>query len=176
MALIKTIKGLKPKWGKGCYFSENATIVGDVTMGDECSVWFNAVVRGDVAPITIGDRVNIQDGSCVHVTNTTGPVHIDSDVTIGHNATVHACTIRKGALIGMGATLLDNCDVGEGAIVAAGALVLQGTKIGPHEIWGGVPAKYIKGTRPGQAENFGVHYVEYAKWYIEEQQAGGGGE
>ena len=92
-------------------------------MGDECSVWFNAVVRGDVAPITIGNRTNIQDGACVHVTNTTGPTIIGSDVTIGHNATVHACTIRDGALVGMGATLLDNCEVGEGAIVAAGALV-----------------------------------------------------
>ena len=94
MALIKSIKGLTPKWGKDCYFSENATIVGDVTMGDECSIWFNAVVRGDVAPITIGNRTNVQDGSCIHVTNTTGPTVIGNDVTIGHNATVHACTIR----------------------------------------------------------------------------------
>ena len=116
---------MRPKWGKECYFSENATIVGDVTMGDECSVWFNAVVRGDVAPITIGDRTNVQDGSCIHVTHDTGPTHIGSDVTIGHNVTVHACTIHDGALIGMGSTLLDNCEVGEGSIVAAGALVLH---------------------------------------------------
>lgn len=154
MALIKSIKGLTPKWGEGCYFSENATIVGEVSMGDECSVWFNAVVRGDVAPITMGNAVNVQDGACIHVTNTTGPVHIGNNVSIGHNATVHACTIRDGALVGMGATLLDGCDVGEGAIVAAGALVLQHTKIGPHEIWGGVPAKFIKPTKPGQAESF----------------------
>ena len=139
MALIKSIKGLTPKWGKDCYFSENATIVGEVTMGDECSIWFNAVVRGDVAPITIGNRTNVQDGSCIHVTNTTGPTVIGNDVTIGHNATVHACTIRDGALIGMGATLLDHCDVGEGAVVAAGALVLQNTKIGPHELWAVFP-------------------------------------
>ena len=125
MALIKSYRGMRPKWGKECYFSENATIVGDVTMGDECSVWFNAVVRGDVAPITIGDRTNVQDGSCIHVTHDTGPTHIGSDVTIGHNVTVHACTIHDGALIGMGSTLLDNCEVGEGSIVAAGALVLQ---------------------------------------------------
>ena len=128
MALIKSIKGLTPKWGKDCYFSENATVVGEVNMGDECSIWFNAVVRGDVAPVTIGNRVNVQDGACVHVTNTTGPVVIEDDVSIGHNATVHACTIRRGALIGMGATVLDNAEVGEGAIVAAGALVLQGHK------------------------------------------------
>lgn len=170
MALIKSINGLTPTWGCECYFSENATIVGEVYMGDECSVWFNAVIRGDVAPITIGHRVNIQDGACIHVTNTTGPVHIADDVTIGHNATVHACTIHNGALIGMGATLLDNCEVGEGAVVAAGALVLGGTKIGAHEIWGGVPAKYIKPAREGQAESFAAHYVEYSKWYIEEQK------
>ena len=165
MALIKSYKGLSPRWGKDCYFSENATIVGDVSMGDQCSVWFNAVVRGDVAPITIGDRSNVQDGSCIHVTHDIGPTHIGSDVTIGHNVTVHACTIRDGALIGMGATLLDDCEVGEGSIVAAGALVLQGTQIPPHEIWGGVPAKYIKPTRPGQTDN-AAHYVEYAKEYL----------
>ena len=123
MALIKSIKGLTPKWGKDCYFSENATVVGEVNMGDECSIWFNAVVRGDVAPVTIGNRVNVQDGA----------------------------------------------EVGEGAIVAAGALVLQGTKIGQHEIWGGVPAKFIKKTRPDQAESFAKHYVEYSKWYLEEE-------
>ena len=167
MAIIKTVKGLSPKWGRDCYFSENAAIVGEVVMGDECSVWFNAVVRGDVAPITMGNRVNIQDGAVVHVTNTTGPVLMEDDVTVGHNATVHACTIRRGALIGMGSTVLDNVEVGEGAIVAAGALVLQDTKIGPHEIWGGVPAKFLKNTRPGQAESFAKHYVEYSKWYLE---------
>ena len=106
MALIKSYKGLTPKWGRDCYFSENATIVGEVTMGDECSIWFNAVVRGDVAPITIGDRTNVQDGSCVHVTHETGPTVIGSDVTIGHNVTVHACTIHDHALIGMGCRIL----------------------------------------------------------------------
>ncbi|WP_036878688.1 gamma carbonic anhydrase family protein [Xylanibacter oryzae] len=168
MALIKSIKGLTPKWGKECYFSENATIVGDVVMGDECSIWFNAVLRGDVCPIHIGDRTNVQDGSCLHVTNKIGPLNIGNDVTIGHNATVHACTIHDGALIGMGSTLLDNCEVGEGAIIAAGALVLSNTKIGSHEIWGGVPAKFIKKTKPNQAEDFARHYVMYSKWYLEE--------
>lgn len=168
MALIKSIKGLTPKWGKECYFSENATIVGEVVMGDECSVWFNAVVRGDVAPIHIGNRVNVQDGACIHVTNKIGPTEIEDDVSIGHNATVHACTIRRGALIGMGATVLDNADIGAGAIVAAGALVLHGTKIGPHEIWAGVPAKFVKNTREDQAESFAAHYVGYSKWYLEE--------
>ena len=166
MALIKSVKGMTPKWGNDCYFSENATIVADVTMGNECSIWFNAVVRGDVAPITMGNGVNVQDGACLHVTREIGPLRIGNNVTIGHNATVHACTIRDGALIGMGATLLDFCDVGEGAIVAAGALVLQNTKIGPHEIWGGVPAKFIKMTKPNQAEDFAKHYIDYSKWYL----------
>ena len=100
MAIIKSYKGFSPKWGKECYFSENAAIVGDVTMGDECSVWFGATVRGDVAPITMGNRCNVQDGAVVHVTNTTGPTVMEDDVTIGHNATVHACTLRKGCLTG----------------------------------------------------------------------------
>lgn len=169
MALIKSINGKTPKWGKECYFSENATIVGEVNIGDECSIWFNAVVRGDVAPITMGNGVNVQDGACIHVTSKIGPVNIGNNVTIGHNATVHACTIHDGALIGMASTLLDHCEIGEGAVVAAGALVLQHTKIGSHEIWGGVPAKFIKKTSPDQAETFGKHYVEYSKWYIKEQ-------
>ena len=165
MALIKSYCGKSPRWGRDCYFSENATIVGDVTIGDECSVWFNAVVRADVAPITIGHRTNIQDGSCVHVTHDTGPTVIGSNVTIGHNVTVHACTIHDGALIGMGSTLLDGCEIGAGAIVAAGALVLQNTHIPEGEIWGGVPAKYIKPVRPGQTDN-AKHYVEYSKHYL----------
>ena len=169
MAIIKSVKGLTPSWGRDCYFSENAAIVGEVTMGDECSVWFNAVVRGDVAPVTMGNGVNVQDGAVVHVTNTTGPTVIGNNVSIGHNATVHACTIEDGALIGMGATLLDKCVVGKGAIVAAGALVLGGTVIGEHEIWGGVPAKFIKNTRPDQAESYARHYIEYSRWYLEEQ-------
>jgi len=169
MAIIKSVKGLTPRWGKECYFSENAAIVGEVTMGDECSVWFNAVVRGDVAPVTMGDRVNVQDGAVVHVTNKIGPTIIEDDVTIGHNATVHACTLKRGCLIGMGSTVLDNAIVGEGAVVAAGALVLGRTVIGPHEIWGGVPAKFIKKTNPDQAESYARHYVEYSKWYLAEE-------
>ncbi len=171
MALIKSYRGLTPKWGKDCYFSENATIVGDVTMGDECSVWFSAVVRGDVAPITIGNRSNIQDCSCVHVTHDTGPTVIGDDVTIGHNVTVHACTIHNGALIGMGATLLDGCEIGEGALIAAGALVLQNTKVGPCELWAGVPAKFIKKIPEGTATQNAIHYVEYSKFYLADQNS-----
>lgn len=169
MAIIKSYDGMAPKWGKNCYFSETASVVGDVQMGDECSVWFSAVVRGDVAPVRIGNRCNIQDGAVVHVTNTTGPTVFEDNVSVGHNATIHACTLRKGCLVGMGATVLDHAEVGEGAIVAAGALVLGGTKIGDHEIWGGVPAKFIKKTRPDQAESFAAHYVEYARHYLADE-------
>lgn len=168
MALIKSYKGISPKWGKDCYFSENATIVGEVVMGDECSVWFNAVVRGDVANISMGNRINVQDGACVHVTNGTGPTIIEDDVSIGHNATVHGCTLRRGALIGMGAVVLDHADVGEGAVVAAGSLVLQHTKIGAYEIWGGVPAKFLKKASADQALSFAKHYVEYSKEYLKD--------
>ena len=168
MALIKSYCGKSPRWGKGCYFSENATIVGDVVLGDDCSVWFNAVVRGDVAPIRIGNRTNIQDCSCVHVTLDVGPTNIGNDVTIGHNVTVHACTIHDGALIGMGATLLDFCEIGENAIIAAGALVLQHTKVGPGELWGGVPARFIKMAAEGMSRTNAAHYVEYSKNYLEE--------
>lgn len=169
MALIKTVLGKTPKFGKDCYFSENATIIGDVEMGDQCTVWFNAVVRGDVNYIKIGNRVNIQDGSCLHTTYEKAAIEIGDDVTIGHNVTLHGCTIHSGALIGMGVTVLDKADIGEGAIVAAGALVLQHTKIGPGELWGGVPAKFIKKVEPQQAKelNQGIanHYIMYADWY-----------
>lgn len=167
MALIKSYCDKSPKWGKGCYFSENATLVGDVVLGDDCSVWFNAVIRGDVAPIRIGDRTNIQDCSCVHVTLDVGPTTIGNDVTIGHNVTVHACTIHDGALIGMGATLLDFCEIGENAVIAAGALVLQHTKVGPGELWGGVPAKFIKMAAEGMSRANAAHYVDYSKNYLE---------
>ncbi len=168
MALIKSVNGLTPRWGKACYFSENATIVGDVQLGDECSVWFGAIIRGDVNWIRIGNRCNIQDGACLHTTYETGPMIIGDDVSIGHLACLHACTIKKGALIGMHATVLDHAEIGEGAIVAAGALVIGGTKIGDHEIWGGIPAKFIKKTAPNQAECFADHYVMYSKWYLGE--------
>jgi carbonic anhydrase/acetyltransferase-like protein (isoleucine patch superfamily) len=172
MALIKTVRGLTPKFGKRCYFSENATIVGEVTMGDDCSVWFNAVIRGDVNYIHIGDRVNIQDGSCLHTLYKKAAVEIGDDVTIGHNVTVHGAKIHSGALIGMGSTLLDDCEIGEGAIIAAGALVLKNTIVGPGEIWGGVPAKFIKkvDTKTAQELNIGIakHYLMYSKWYTDE--------
>jgi carbonic anhydrase/acetyltransferase-like protein (isoleucine patch superfamily) len=172
MALIKTVCGLTPKWGENCYFSENATIVGDVTMGDNCTVWFNAVVRGDVNYIKIGNRVNIQDGSCLHTLYKKAAIEIGDDVTIGHNVTLHGCKVKDCALIGMGATVLDDAVIGEGAIIAAGALVLKGTQVGDGELWGGVPAKFIKKVDPEQSKelNQGIasHYLMYAEWYKEE--------
>lgn len=169
MALIKTVCGKTPRWGEDCYFSENATIVGDVVLGDQCTVWFNAVVRGDVNFIRIGDRVNIQDGSCLHTLYNKASMTIGNDVTIGHNVTLHGCEIRDCALIGMGATVLDHAVVGEGAIVAAGALVLSNTQIGDGELWAGVPAKFVKKVDPQTSKelNQGIasHYLLYKDWY-----------
>ena len=172
MALIKTIQGKSPKFGKNCYLSENACVIGEVEMGDDCSVWFNAVVRGDVNYIKIGNRVNIQDGSCLHTLYKKAAIEIGDDVTIGHNMTVHGAKIGNGALIGMGATLLDDSHIGDGAIIAAGALVLKNTQIGPGELWGGVPAKFIKKVDPEQAKELNVgiagHYQMYSKWFTDE--------
>ena len=165
MAIIKKVLDLEPKFGKNCYFSENAVIVGDVTMGDDCTVWFNAVVRGDVHYIKIGNRVNIQDNSCLHT------LYKKAGIAIGHSVTLHGCTVKNSALIGMGATVLDNAVIGEGAIIAAGALVLKNTIVGDGELWGGVPAKFIKKVDPEQAKelNQGIakHYAMYADWFRE---------
>lgn len=169
MALIKTIKGMTPKFGKNCYFSENAAIIGDVTTGDDCTIWFNAVLRGDVHYIKIGNRVNIQDGSCLHTLYQKAPIEIGDDVTIGHNVTLHGCRVQSGALIGMGATVLDDAVIGRGAIIAAGALVLKNTVVGDGELWGGVPARFIKKVDPEQAlelnQGIAQHYVMYADWF-----------
>ncbi len=171
MALIKSVRGFTPKIGKDCFLADNATIVGDVTMGEGCSVWFNAVLRGDVNTITIGDRVNIQDGSVLHTLYEKSTIEIGNDVSIGHNVTIHGAKIHDLALIGMGSTLLDHAEVGEGAIVAAGSVVTGKTKIGPNEMWGGVPAKFIKMVDPAQSREINVkiahNYLMYSKWYEE---------
>lgn len=134
MATIIKVRNKRPNWGKNCFIAENATLVGNIIMGDDCSIWFSAVLRADVDAIHIGDRVNIQDGACVHESHGT-PVWIEDDVSVGHLANVHGCVIRQGALIGMGATVLDGAEIGAGAIIAANALVTQGTHVGAHEIW-----------------------------------------
>ncbi len=171
MALIKEVRGFTPKWGDDCYFAENATVVGDVVMGEGCSVWFNAVLRGDVNSIRIGNNVNIQDGSVLHTLYEKSVVTIGDYVSIGHNVTVHGADIHDYALIGMGATLLDYAVIGEGAIVAAGALVLSNTVVPPYTLWAGVPAKYIKDVEPEKTNEMNRkiahNYAMYAGWYKE---------
>ena len=172
MALVRSVRGFTPKIGKNVFLAENATIIGDVTMGDDCSIWYNAVLRGDVNTITIGNKVNIQDGAVLHTLYQKSTIEIGDNVSIGHNVTIHGAKIRNGALIGMGSTLLDDCEIGEGAIIAAGALVLKNTQVGAGEIWGGVPAKFIKKVDPKTAQelNIGIakHYLMYSKWYTDE--------
>ena len=146
MAIIKTVEGKTPRWGKNCFIAENAVLTGDCILGDDCSIWYSAVLRSDVDAIRCGNRVNVQDCACIHQT-----------------------TVRKGALIGMNATVLDKADIGEGAIIAAGAVVTHGTKVPAHEIWAGIPAKKVKACNPGQAEEFAKHYSGYIKdWYLKE--------
>lgn len=173
MALIKEVRGFVPKIGDNCFLAENATIVGDVVMGSGCSIWFNAVLRGDVNSIRIGNNVNIQDGSVLHTLYEKSVVEIGDYVSIGHNVTVHGAKIDDYALIGMGATLLDYAEVGEGAIVAAGALVLSKTKIPPYTLWAGVPAKYVKDIEPEKTNEMNRkiahNYAMYASWYKEEK-------
>lgn len=164
MAFIKEVKGKTPSWGNNCYLAENAVLAGDVTMGDDCSVWFGAVLRADVDAIRMGCRVNVQDCACIHQSQGS-PVVIEDDVSIGHGAVVHACRLRRGALVGMNATVLDGAEVGEEAIIAAGAVVLAGTKVGPCEIWAGVPARRVKEADREQALTFAKHYMEIKGWY-----------
>ena len=173
MALIKTINRngemLTPRIANDVIMMENATVVGDVSIGEGTTLWFNAVLRGDVNTITIGNHCNIQDGSVLHTLYQKSTIEIGDYVSVGHNVTIHGAHIRDYALIGMGSTLLDDVEVGEGAIVAAGALVLKGTKIGSYEVWGGVPAKFIKKADPEQTNEINRkiahNYAMYASWY-----------
>ena len=165
MAIIKSIEGKTPRWGSNCFIAENATLCGDCTLGDDCSVWYSAVLRSDVDAIRCGNRVNIQDCACIHQTATM-PCILEDDVSVGHGAVVHGAVVRKGALIGMNAVVLDGAEVGEGAVVAAGAVVLGNTKVGAHEIWAGVPAKKMnKAADPGEAEWFADEYVKLKEFY-----------
>lgn len=175
MALIIPLRGYTPQIGKDTFLAENATIVGDVTIGEGCSVWFNTVLRGDVNTITIGDRVNIQDGSVLHTLYQKSTIEIGNDVSIGHNVTLHGCKIHDLALIGMGAVVMDDAEVGEGALVAAGSVVLSRTKIGANELWGGAPAKFIKMVDPETArelnQKIARNYLMYSRWYTDPDNA-----
>lgn len=171
MALIIPVRGFTPVIGKDCFLAENATIVGDVVMGDNCSVWFNAVLRGDVNSIKIGNHVNIQDGSVLHTLYHKSTIEIGDHVSIGHNVTIHGSKIHDYALIGMGAVVMDDAVVGEGALVAAGSVVLSKTVIGPNELWGGAPAKFIKMVEPEKAREMNIkiahNYLQYSRWYTD---------
>jgi carbonic anhydrase/acetyltransferase-like protein (isoleucine patch superfamily) len=171
MALIKRVKGKSPVFGENVYLAENATVVGEVTMGDNCSVWFSAVVRGDVNSIKIGNKVNIQDGAVVHCTYKKAATLIGNNVSIGHNALVHGCTIKDNVLIGMGAIVMDGAVVESNSIVAAGAVVLEGTHIESGAIYAGVPAKKVKELNQDQTarliEDISNNYVLYSSWFTD---------
>lgn len=172
MAIIRKVKGIAPIFGENCFLADNATVVGDVVMGDKCSVWFNAVVRGDVHSIRIGNNVNIQDGAIIHCTYQKAPVEIGDNVSIAHNAIVHGCKIRDNVLVGMGAILMDDVVVESNSIVAAGAVVSKGTHIKSGSVWAGVPAKKIKDIDEqllkGEVNRISDSYNMYASWYDKE--------
>lgn len=169
MKVIKAVNGKFPLIPEDCYVAENATIVGDVRFGSQCSVWFNAVLRGDVNSIQIGNKVNIQDGAVVHCTYQKHPTVIGNNVSIGHNAIVHGCVIHDNVLIGMGAIVMDNCVVESNAIVAAGAVITQNTIVSSGTIWAGVPAKKVKDIDQsdfaGEIERISNNYVLYSSWF-----------
>ncbi|MCU0341806.1 MAG: gamma carbonic anhydrase family protein [Spirosomaceae bacterium] len=171
MPLIKSVREKTPQFGQDCWLADNATVVGEVVMGDHCTVWFNAVVRGDVHSITMGNYVNVQDGAVIHCTYQKHKTTIGNYVSIAHNAIVHGCTIEDKVLIGMGAIVMDGAQIGTGSIIAAGAVVTQGKVIAPGTVWAGNPAKYLKDVTPDLEEVFmrtANNYVMYAGWFREE--------
>ena len=168
-AIILPVKGVSPTIPESCFIAPNATIVGDVIMGEDCSIWFNAVVRGDVNSIRIGNKVNIQDGACIHCTYQKTKTNIGNNVSIGHNALVHGCTVADNVLIGMGAIVMDNVTIGTGSIIAAGAVVLEGTEVPAGSIFAGVPAKKVKDISrellTGEVERIANNYLMYSSWF-----------
>ena len=169
MALIKSVNGKSPQIGEDVYLAENATVVGDVVMGNQCSVWFNAVIRGDVHYIRIGNKVNIQDGAVIHCTYQKHPTEIGDNVSIGHNALVHGCKVMNNVLIGMGAIVMDGVRVHSNSIIAAGAVVIEGTTVESGCIYAGVPAKKVKELSQEQTavliEGIADNYVMYSSWF-----------
>jgi carbonic anhydrase/acetyltransferase-like protein (isoleucine patch superfamily) len=169
MPVILPVKGISPQIPEDCFVAPNATIVGDVTMGSECSIWFNAVVRGDVNKIRMGNKVNIQDGACIHCTYQKTETVIGNNVSIGHNAIVHGCTVEDNVLIGMGAIVMDRAKIGKNSIIAAGAVVLEDTDVPPGSIFAGVPAKKVKDISQellkGEIDRIANNYVMYSSWF-----------
>jgi carbonic anhydrase/acetyltransferase-like protein (isoleucine patch superfamily) len=169
MPVILPVENKHPQFGENCFIAPNATIVGDVVMGNDCSIWFNAVVRGDVNFIRIGNKVNIQDGACIHCTYQRFGTTIGKNVSIGHHAIVHGCTLHDSVLVGMGAIIMDGAVVHSNTIIAAGAVVLEGTVCEPSSIYAGVPAKKVKEIPPemitGEIDRIANNYVKYAGWF-----------
>jgi carbonic anhydrase/acetyltransferase-like protein (isoleucine patch superfamily) len=169
MALILPVKDVYPQIPDNCFVAPNATIVGDVKMGNECSIWFNAVVRGDVNSIQLGDKVNVQDGACIHCTYEKSKTVIGNNVSIGHNAIVHGCTIQDNVLVGMGAIVMDNCVIGSNSIIAAGAVLLENTVVESGSIYAGVPAKKVKDISQelisGEINRIANNYTMYSSWF-----------
>ena len=169
MPIIKEVRGKIPQFGTGCSIADNATIVGDVVMGDECSVWFNAVIRGDVHYIRMGNRVNVQDGAVIHCTYQKAPTEIGNNVSIAHNAIVHGCTLHDHVLVGMGSIIMDGCVVESNSIIAAGAVLTKGTIVRQGSVFAGMPARKIRDISPelsqGEIDRIAASYVKYASWF-----------
>ncbi len=169
MPYILPVKGVAPQLPDSCFIAPNATIAGDVITGEECSFWFNAVVRGDVNSIRLGNKVNVQDGACIHCTYQKTTTEIGNNVSIGHNAIVHGCKVADNVLIGMGAIVMDNVEIGANSIIAAGAVVLEGTKVPAGSVFAGVPAKKVKDISQellsGEVERIANNYLMYSSWF-----------
>ena len=167
--ISQEVNGKHPQIGENCFIAANATIVGEVSMGDECSIWFNAVLRGDVHFIKLGNKVNVQDGAVIHCTYKIAPTTIGNNVSIGHNAMVHGCTVKDNVLIGMGAIVMDDCVIESNSIIAAGAVVTQGTPVPSGTIYAGMPAKQLKDVSKelssGEIDRIANNYVKYASWF-----------
>lgn len=169
MGLIRSVRGFTPKFGNNCFLAETAVVIGDVVMQDDCSVWYGAVVRGDVNAIRIGNKVNIQDGAVLHTLYEKSQIHIGNNVTVGHNVTLHGCIIESNVLVGIGAVILDNAHIKSNTIIAAGSLVLSNQVTEPNSMYAGVPAKKVKDITQGQMaeiiEKTAKNYIMYAGWY-----------
>ncbi len=169
MPVILPVKGISPQMGQDCFIAPNATIVGDVVMGDQCSVWFNAVIRGDVNSIRLGNKVNVQDGAVIHCTFERSKAIIGNNVSIGHNAIVHGCVIDDNVLVGMGSIIMDNAHIGSNSIIAAGAVVLENTVVEPGSIYAGIPAKKVKDVSQelisGEINRIAENYLKYSNWF-----------
>ena len=169
MKIIQPVNGKHPQIPEDCFVADNATIVGEVSMGNECSVWFNAVIRGDVHYIKMGNKVNVQDGAVIHATYQKSPTNIGNNVSIGHNAIVHGCTIHDNVLVGMGSIIMDDCVVESNSIIAAGAVVTKNTKVEAGSIYAGIPAKKVKDISEelisGEIDRIANNYVKYSSWF-----------